>query len=92
MEQLRAVLFKDIPTVRISDTFSQPEMATDFLEHDLKKLDILWQRGRESFVGIRLLMCCCAGDEGSVALRRRSAGSGVKPPHGALAEDCCAER
>jgi len=32
-------------------------------------------------------MCCCAGDEGFVALRRRSAGSGVKPPHGALAED-----
>lgn len=49
MEQLRAVLFKEIPTVRISDTFSQPEMATDFMEHDLRKLDILWQRGRESF-------------------------------------------
>src|SRR6266498_2780973 len=38
------------------------------------------------------LMCCCAGDEGFVALRRRSAGSGVKPPYGALAEDWCAER
>ena len=49
MEQLRSVLFQDIPTVRISDTFNQPEMATDFMEHDLKKLDILWQRGRESF-------------------------------------------
>ncbi len=49
MEQLRYVLFKEIKTVRISDTFSQPEMATDFMEHDLKKLDILWQRGRESF-------------------------------------------
>jgi len=24
-------------------------MATDLMEHDLKKLDILWQRGRESF-------------------------------------------
>jgi hypothetical protein len=34
-----------------------------------------------------LLMCCCAGDEGFVALRRRSSGNGVKPPHGALAED-----
>ena len=33
-------------------------------------------------------MCCCAGDEGFVALRRRSSGNGVKPPHGALAEDC----
>jgi len=49
MEQLRAVLFKTIKTVRISDTFSQPEMATDFMEYDLTKLDLLWQRGRESF-------------------------------------------
>lgn len=49
MDQLREILFKDVPTVRISDTFSQPEMATDFMEHDLKKLNILWQRGRESF-------------------------------------------
>ncbi|HET6879193.1 MAG TPA: patatin-like phospholipase family protein [Pirellulales bacterium] len=49
MEQLRAVLFKSIKTVRISDTFSQPEMATDFMEYDLMKLDLLWQRGRESF-------------------------------------------
>ncbi len=49
MEQLRTVLFKDIPTVRISDTFAHPEMATDLLEHDLKKLDMLYQRGRESF-------------------------------------------
>ena len=37
-------------------------------------------------------MRCCVEDEGFVALRRRSSGSGVKPPHGALAEDCCAER
>lgn len=49
MEQLRAILFKDIPTIRISDKFPQPEMATDFLEHDLKKLNILRQRGVESF-------------------------------------------
>lgn len=49
MDQLREILFKDVPTVRISDTFSQPEMATDFMEHNLDKLNILWQRGRESF-------------------------------------------
>jgi hypothetical protein len=35
--------------VRISDTFEQPEMATDLFEHDLKKLNILRQRGSESF-------------------------------------------
>jgi len=49
MEQLRAVLFPDIKTIRISDTFEKPEMATDLMEHDLGKLNILHQRGRESF-------------------------------------------
>jgi patatin-like phospholipase/acyl hydrolase len=49
MEQLRRVLFKDVPTIRISETFSKPEMATDLMEHDLKKLDLLFQRGTESF-------------------------------------------
>jgi uncharacterized protein len=49
MDQLRHVLFKHVPTVRISDTFEQPEMATDLFEHDLKKLNILRQRGAESF-------------------------------------------
>ncbi len=49
MDQLRTILFKDVPTIRISDTFPQPEMATDLLEHDLGKLNVLRQRGRESF-------------------------------------------
>jgi patatin-like phospholipase/acyl hydrolase len=49
MDQLRQVLFKDVPTIRISDAYTQPEMATDLLEHDLKKLGVLFQRGRESF-------------------------------------------
>ena len=49
MDQLRQILFHDVPTVRISDSYVAPEMATDLLEHDLKKLDILLQRGRESF-------------------------------------------
>jgi uncharacterized protein len=49
MDQLRHVLFRHVPTVRISDTFEQPEMATDLFEHDLKKLNILLQRGSESF-------------------------------------------
>jgi hypothetical protein len=49
MDQLRHVLFRHIPTVRISDTFEQPEMATDLFEHDLRKLNILRQRGAESF-------------------------------------------
>ena len=49
MDQLRSVLFRDVPTIRISDTFEQPEMATDLLEHNSDKLNILRQRGRESF-------------------------------------------
>ena len=49
MEQLRDILFKDIKTIRISDTFQQPEMATDLFEHDQKKLNLLRLRGAESF-------------------------------------------
>jgi len=49
MEQLRKILFKDVPTIRISETFSRPEMATDLMEHNLAKLDQLYQRGGESF-------------------------------------------
>lgn len=49
MDQLREILFKDIPTIRISDTFERPEMATDLMEHNLVKLNILRQRGSESF-------------------------------------------
>ena len=46
MEQLRTILFNDIWTVRINDTFERPEMATDLMESDLAKLNSLFQRGR----------------------------------------------
>lgn len=49
MEQLRSILFNDIQTVRINDTFQQPELATDLLEADLAKLNLLYQRGWEPF-------------------------------------------
>ena len=49
MDQLRDILFKDIQTIRISNTFERPEMATDLMEHNLEKLNILRQRGSESF-------------------------------------------
>lgn len=49
LDQLREVLFKDVATIRISDTFERPEMATDLMEHDLDKLNILLQCGSESF-------------------------------------------
>lgn len=49
MDQLRALIFKHIQTVRISQSFSEPAMATDLFEHDLKKLNVLTQRGAHSF-------------------------------------------
>ena len=49
MDQLRNILFKQVSTIRINETFERPEMATDLMEHNLKKLNILYQRGRESF-------------------------------------------
>jgi predicted acylesterase/phospholipase RssA len=49
METLAKVLFKDVPMVRINDTYATPDMATDLMEHNLKKLNILYQRGWESF-------------------------------------------
>lgn len=49
MDQLREILFKDIATIRISDTFERPEMATDLMEHNIEKLNILRQRGGDSF-------------------------------------------
>lgn len=49
MDQLRRLLFQDIKTVRISKAYTQPEMATDLFEHDMRKLELLWRRGRDSF-------------------------------------------
>ena len=49
MDQLRVVLYKHIQTVRISQSFSEPAMATDLFEHDLRKLNVLTQRGVQSF-------------------------------------------
>jgi patatin-like phospholipase/acyl hydrolase len=49
MGQLRDILFKDVPTIRISETFERPEMAADLFERNMQKLNLLRQRGRESF-------------------------------------------
>jgi uncharacterized protein len=49
MDVLRNILFKNIPTIRISDSFTEPHMATDLLEHNLVKLNRLVQKGRLSF-------------------------------------------
>lgn len=61
MDQLRTILYKHIPTVRVSQSFSEPAMATDLFEHDLKKLNVLTQRGVQSFAEheqtLRLFLC-----------------------------------
>jgi predicted acylesterase/phospholipase RssA len=49
MNQLRVILHKNIQTIRISQSFPEPAMATDLFEHDMKKLDVLKQRGAQSF-------------------------------------------
>ncbi|WP_447761865.1 patatin-like phospholipase family protein [Sphingopyxis panaciterrae] len=49
MDQLRQLLFFDVPTVRISETYDKPEMATDMFEHDLEKLNLLRHNGAGSF-------------------------------------------
>ena len=38
MDQLRKALFREVPTIRINNKYTQPEMATDMLEADLEKL------------------------------------------------------
>ncbi|MEQ8640458.1 MAG: patatin-like phospholipase family protein [Alphaproteobacteria bacterium] len=48
MDQLRKVLFREVPTIRIHNKYTQPELATDMLEVDVEKLGLLWQRGRDS--------------------------------------------
>ena len=49
MATLAKLLFKDVPMVRINDTYNTPDMATDLMETDIKKLNLLFQRGGESY-------------------------------------------
>lgn len=61
METLNAILFSTVPTIRISDAFKEPALATDLLEHDLVKLNRLAQKGRLSFAAreteLRAFVC-----------------------------------
>jgi predicted acylesterase/phospholipase RssA len=52
MDQLRAIMFKDVPTIRINESFPQPHMATDLFEHNMAKLNDLFIRGRESYAKV----------------------------------------
>lgn len=48
MDQLRKIMFRDVMTIRINNKYTEPEMATDMFEHNIAKLELLWQRGRDS--------------------------------------------
>ena len=49
MEQLAKVLFREVQMERVNDSFTTPDMATDLMEHNIKKLNILYQSGKKSF-------------------------------------------
>jgi predicted acylesterase/phospholipase RssA len=42
-------LLPQVPHIRVSDRFESPELAMDFLESDLGRLNLLVQKGRDSF-------------------------------------------
>lgn len=43
------LLLPHVPSIRVSDRHDKPELALDFLESNLSKLDLLVQQGRASF-------------------------------------------
>jgi uncharacterized protein len=44
MDQLRKVLYREVPTIRISNRYTQPEMATDMFEANRDKLNLIFGR------------------------------------------------
>jgi uncharacterized protein len=52
MDQLRTILYRNVPPVRTSNEYTKPEMATDLFEHSLDKLNILRQRRVDSFASV----------------------------------------
>lgn len=43
------LLLPQVPHIRVSDRFESPELAMDFMESDLGRLNLLIQKGRDSF-------------------------------------------
>ena len=43
------LLLPQVPHIRVSDRYESPELAMDFLESDVGRLNLLVQKGRESF-------------------------------------------
>lgn len=49
MDLLRTIVFSNVETIRINESSVNPAMATDLLETDLHKLDLLYRAGSDSF-------------------------------------------
>jgi patatin-like phospholipase/acyl hydrolase len=45
-------LFPKVDQLRVNQSYESPELATDFLESDARKLEKLYQRGRQSFEAV----------------------------------------
>lgn len=45
-------LFPLVEQLRVNDGYNSPDLATDFLESDCRKLERLYQRGRQSFESV----------------------------------------
>lgn len=49
IETQTRILLPHIPSMRVSDRFESPELALDFTESNVNKLDLLLQKGRVSY-------------------------------------------
>ncbi len=49
VDTLRGLFFPDVETLRINDSFTDRAYETDFMEHDPRKLKMIFQLGRKSF-------------------------------------------
>lgn len=49
MEQLTDLLFTKVPVVRVNEAYNESDYATDLLEVDIRKLNLLFQSGRDSY-------------------------------------------
>ena len=49
VDTLRELFFPDVRTLRVNDSFAERACETDFMEHDPRKLRMIFQLGRKSF-------------------------------------------
>lgn len=67
MEVLRELLYPDVTTVRIDKATTDEQLRTDFVESDRRKLEAVYQLGRESFREREGEILALLGEGGEVA-------------------------